>query len=258
MEYVVVAHSALDSVLLCGIGRRSHRKIVSFCILSSFDYVQHVGNETLRILALERKPRFDGGNYTEKRQLATEIFQHIRSLDPPGRFLKKIDAAQRVAIENSGGSATIIDSEWEELGDEKAIAKCCQTMRDIARPDRQERGRRREERKQRKMMKGYVPSHDLADSETGTNDLDTKSGLGVNTSDPRPDGDGDGYDSQLTLHQVSNDVSMALSTLAEKAAVEAVEGVVDKALHGTSTVSMVHSVAPADTKNATETAHVAI
>lgn len=50
----------------------------------------HVGNERLRKLAQERKRAFDSGSYTEKRQLATEIVQIIRSLDPPGRFLKRV------------------------------------------------------------------------------------------------------------------------------------------------------------------------
>lgn len=49
----------------------------------------HVGNARLRKMALERKAQFDAGNYTEKRQLASEIVTLIKSLDPPGRFLKK-------------------------------------------------------------------------------------------------------------------------------------------------------------------------
>ncbi|VEU43889.1 unnamed protein product [Pseudo-nitzschia multistriata] len=49
----------------------------------------HVGNARLRALAMERKPQFDAGNYTEKRVLAAEIVAAIKALDPPGRFLKK-------------------------------------------------------------------------------------------------------------------------------------------------------------------------
>ncbi len=49
----------------------------------------HVGNGRLRKMALERKAQFDAGNYTEKRQLASEIVTLVKSLDPPGRFLKK-------------------------------------------------------------------------------------------------------------------------------------------------------------------------
>ena len=64
----------------------------------------HVGNARLRKLALERKPQFDGGNYTEKRQLASEIVTIIKSLDPPGRFLKKaskelLEAHEKAAAE---------------------------------------------------------------------------------------------------------------------------------------------------------------
>ena len=49
----------------------------------------HVGNARLRKMAVERKTQFDAGNYTEKRQLASEIVTVVKSLDPPGRFLKK-------------------------------------------------------------------------------------------------------------------------------------------------------------------------
>ena len=52
----------------------------------------HVGNARLRAMALDRKTQFDSGNYTEKRQLAGEIVSLIKSLDPPGRFLKKASA----------------------------------------------------------------------------------------------------------------------------------------------------------------------
>lgn len=76
----------------------------------------HHGNGLLRRLAQDRKQRFDAGNFTEKQALAAEIVGHVRSLDPPGRFLKK------VAKTASGG----LSGEWEELSDEKAIHKACQ------------------------------------------------------------------------------------------------------------------------------------
>jgi len=50
----------------------------------------HVGNQRFRKLAVDRKPQFDAGNYSVKRALATEIVGIIRSLDPPGRFLKRV------------------------------------------------------------------------------------------------------------------------------------------------------------------------
>jgi hypothetical protein len=68
----------------------------------------HVGNARLRTLAVERKVRFDAGNYTDKRQLASEIVTIVKSLDPPGRFLKK--ASQQVldahAKDDTAGAET--------------------------------------------------------------------------------------------------------------------------------------------------------
>lgn len=105
----------------------------------------HSGNARFRTLAMERKPQFDAGNYSEKRALATEIVGMIRSLEPPGRFLRKMSNSPRIVDENWDGSRTI-DGQWEELSDEKAIHKACQVMRDIARPDRID-GRRSKKRK---------------------------------------------------------------------------------------------------------------
>jgi hypothetical protein len=100
----------------------------------------HVGNERFRCLAIERKPLFDAGNYTEKRALATEMVNIIRGLNPPGRFLKRInnnDALSNSSEHDSSSlQSTRLDSEWEELSDERAIHKACQVMRDLNRPDR--------------------------------------------------------------------------------------------------------------------------
>eukprot|EP00980_Cylindrotheca_fusiformis_P019564 scaffold6784_cov108-Cylindrotheca_fusiformis.AAC.6 len=111
----------------------------------------HVGNARLRSLALERKARFDAGNYTEKRSLATEIVQIVRALKPPGRFLKKVTpkkpAAGKESVEEKTSNG--LSDEWEELSDEKAIHKACQVMRDIDRPDRKDRELRRAKKKQK-------------------------------------------------------------------------------------------------------------
>lgn len=118
----------------------------------------HVGNNRFRVLALERKSRFDLGNYSEKRGLATEVVQIIRNLGPPGRFLKRVKAkpapesptnaenveaaSEPVGTGTTPGSIDFVmparglDGTWEELSDEKAIHKACQVMRDIDRPDR--------------------------------------------------------------------------------------------------------------------------
>lgn len=109
----------------------------------------HVGNERFRQLAIDRKPQFDAGNYSEKRALATEVVNIIRSLDPPGRFLKRVTSGGNKNTSSSdnnpankegeeGGSlqARGLDGGWEELSDDRAIHKACQVMRDLNRPDR--------------------------------------------------------------------------------------------------------------------------
>jgi len=103
----------------------------------------HVGNQAFRKLCVDRKVQFDAGNYSEKRALATEVVTITRSLDPPGRFLKR-------ATKNADGTLTdvTIDDEWVELSDDKAIHKACQVMRDIARPDRQGDRRRKRAKKE--------------------------------------------------------------------------------------------------------------
>ncbi|KAI2497714.1 hypothetical protein MHU86_16796 [Fragilaria crotonensis] len=101
----------------------------------------HIGNERFRQLAIERKDRFDAGNYADKRALATEIVGIIRSLDPPGRFLKRStgngNPPEKTANDEGWSMYTRgLDGEWEELSDDKAVHKACQVMRDLHRPDR--------------------------------------------------------------------------------------------------------------------------
>jgi hypothetical protein len=103
----------------------------------------HSGNERLRKLASERKAQFDAGNCMARRNLAMEIVTIIRNLDPPGRFLKQAGVQQTNAT-GGGGVDTLMDgggATWEEVTDDKAIHKACQVMRDLDRPDRQDRGR---------------------------------------------------------------------------------------------------------------------
>ena len=117
----------------------------------------HIGNQRLRTLAQERKAAFDAGNYTEKRSLANEIVSILKALDPPGRFLKKASKNPDDEDEDPDGApnkkkddeAPTAESEWVELGDEKAIHKACQVMRDIDRPDRKDREERRLKKKQK-------------------------------------------------------------------------------------------------------------
>lgn len=115
----------------------------------------HVGNGRLRELALARKTPFDSGTYTEKRTLATEVVTIIRSLDPPGRFLKKLNPAMVKPPDSLDESGRALFAEgWEELSDEKAIHKACQVMRDIDRADRKDRIERGKIRKLKKEGKG--------------------------------------------------------------------------------------------------------
>lgn len=123
----------------------------------------HIGNARLRDLAHARKKPFDDGNYTEKRTLAMEVVTIIRSLDPPGRFLKRVDPtkssvtpAPPIGVKTTDNKNQsdepdrTLDAGWEELTDEKAIHKACQVMRDIDRADRKDREERRKMRKLKK------------------------------------------------------------------------------------------------------------
>jgi hypothetical protein len=123
----------------------------------------HIGNARLRDLAHARKTQFDGGNYTEKRTLAMEVVTIIRSLEPPGRFLKRVDPSKASATPTSkvedknpaDEAGRTLEAGWEELSDEKAIHKACQVMRDIDRADRKDREERRKIRKLKK--EGKLP-----------------------------------------------------------------------------------------------------
>ena len=111
----------------------------------------HTGNSRLRKLCSERKANFDAGNFTDKRALATEVVQTIRSLNPPGRFLKKANTKDGKTGDEP--AVELIDGVWEELNDEKAIHKACQVMRDMDRKDRAFRVERKEKRKAAKEAK---------------------------------------------------------------------------------------------------------
>ena len=89
------------------------------------------------------------GNFSDKQALASEVVAHIRSLDPPGRFLKRMPKGSTQGILLAGEC-------WEELSDETGEAyktfaspkhgpsltlvdsyfvathKICQVMRDIS------------------------------------------------------------------------------------------------------------------------------
>lgn len=90
---------------------------------------QHPGNERFRALV---NTRYDASYCTsfttsEKRALAEEIVRHIRSLDPPGRFLKRSGRSQ---------SSRGLNGPWEELSERECVKKALQALRDCNRPDR--------------------------------------------------------------------------------------------------------------------------
>lgn len=91
---------------------------------------QHPGNERFRALVNTRQDASYCSGFTtsEKRALAEEIVAHIRNLDPPGRFLKRVGRSQ---------SSRGLSGPWEELSHRECIKKACQALRDCNRQDRQ-------------------------------------------------------------------------------------------------------------------------
>lgn len=91
---------------------------------------QHPGNERFRALVNTRQDASYCSGFTtsEKRALAEEIVAHIRNLDPPGRFLKRLGRSQ---------SSRGLHGPWEELSHRECIKKTCQALRDCNRQDRQ-------------------------------------------------------------------------------------------------------------------------
>lgn len=91
-----------DSDVLCGRGAGT---------------LNHPGNTTYRNFVAEKKIAYLTRNFKrEKRQIANEIVEKIRNLDPPGRFL----------CQDNG------DGEWHEIGDIKAREKTLQALRENA------------------------------------------------------------------------------------------------------------------------------
>mmetsp|Transcript_7529 Transcript_7529/g.15086 ORF Transcript_7529/g.15086 Transcript_7529/m.15086 type:complete len:378 (+) Transcript_7529:161-1294(+) len=75
---------------------------------------QHVGNEQLRAIARTQRDTYRLSSKKGKSHISREIVAYVRSMDPPGRFLKK-DA---------------ITGEWEDVGDDTAREKVSQVLRD--------------------------------------------------------------------------------------------------------------------------------
>jgi hypothetical protein len=107
----IVAH---DHDVLCGRG---------------VNIAQHTGNERFRSLVNTRHDESYCENFStsEKKALALEIIEHIQSLQPPGRFLKRSGRQH---------SSRGLEGPWEELTSKERIKKTCQALRDCNRNDR--------------------------------------------------------------------------------------------------------------------------
>ena len=107
----IVAH---DHDVLCGRG---------------VNIAQHTGNERFRSLVNTRHDESYCENFStsEKKALALEIVEHIQSLQPPGRFLKRSGRQH---------SSRGLEGPWEELNYKERVKKTCQALRDCNRNDR--------------------------------------------------------------------------------------------------------------------------
>ena len=76
----------------------------------------HEGNANYRKLVKHHKLEYVSGTKQEKKQCSLTIYNKIRALDPPGRFLKY-------------DSDT---STWKDIGEKDAIIKICQALREGA------------------------------------------------------------------------------------------------------------------------------
>eukprot|EP00934_Nitzschia_sp_Nitz4_P008658 Nitzschia sp. Nitz4//scaffold13_size275219//201692//203668//NITZ4_000901-RA/size275219-processed-gene-0.159-mRNA-1//-1//CDS//3329536095//8648//frame0 len=85
----------------------------------------HVGNVRFRQLVNEHKIRYLECNKVDKPKVAREVVKLWRSLDPPGRFLQRLDETRR-------GPGSIQDENivWVECGDKKAREKTSQCLRE--------------------------------------------------------------------------------------------------------------------------------
>jgi hypothetical protein len=163
----------------------------------------HIGNAHFRELCAERKPQFDAGTYTEKRSLATDVVSIIRSLTPPGRFLKRIkeDGSEIEFASTMPG--------WEELSDDSAIHKACQVMRDIARPDRQGERKRKHKDESLKMKATHDEGREAELAEVETSAAEAAAAL---------------------VSQAKDSITMLADTTAEASAVEEAMSATEEAL----------------------------
>mmetsp|Transcript_25364 Transcript_25364/g.31256 ORF Transcript_25364/g.31256 Transcript_25364/m.31256 type:complete len:317 (-) Transcript_25364:666-1616(-) len=75
---------------------------------------KHIGNEQLRNLARRQVEMYKTAPKKEKSKMARRLVEHIRSMRPSGRFLKRITETDH----------------WEDVGDDSAREKTSQALRD--------------------------------------------------------------------------------------------------------------------------------
>lgn len=127
----------------------------------------HPGNVRFRKMCVSRKAEFDIATNSHKRLIATTVVEEIFKLDPPGRFLERVDDATASAFEQqylssfdgevgidkimTGSSLQYFKTmgytpknktfmkhlgPWKHFSVEKAIQKACGVIRDHKRPDK--------------------------------------------------------------------------------------------------------------------------
>ena len=75
---------------------------------------KHIGNAQLRSLARAHVATYSRASKKDKSKISREIVNHVRSMNPPGRFLKRHQFSE----------------EWEDVGDDIAREKASQALRD--------------------------------------------------------------------------------------------------------------------------------
>ncbi|EED91415.1 predicted protein [Thalassiosira pseudonana CCMP1335] len=86
----------------------------------------HPGNINFRRLVAEHKLRYLAASKSDKPGVAREVVQEWRSLDPPGRFLAKMDDKDMGGGGGGGEKQTL----WYDVGDKKAREKASQCLRE--------------------------------------------------------------------------------------------------------------------------------
>ena len=85
----------------------------------------HGGNIKFRELVNKHKMRYISSTKTEKPKVAREVVEIWMSMDPPGRFLHKVDVP-------ASESSNLISSktQWAEVPERKAREKASQCLRE--------------------------------------------------------------------------------------------------------------------------------